>query len=39
MIVQRDIEVNMAVLIVNWDDENSIDVQYDPVRNGVANTD
>jgi hypothetical protein len=27
----------MAVLIVNWDDTNTVDVTYDPVKHGVAN--
>ena len=36
MLVQRDNDVAMAVLMINWDDENTVDVTYDPVKLGIA---
>ena len=39
MLVQKNLDVYMAVLIVNWDDTNEQDVIYDPIKHnvGVAN--
>ena len=36
MLVQKGTETKMAVIIVNWDDSNTIAVPYDPIKLGVG---
>lgn len=36
VLVQSDITVKMAVIIVNWDDSETLNVDYDPIKHSVA---